>query len=48
MPPLGSRGNAPVGGPGGQNGFNKIETSSEAYPETFFADSTLDLDLYFN
>ena len=45
-PPLGLRGNVLVGGPG--NGFNRIETPSEAYPETHFADSSLGLDLYFN
>jgi hypothetical protein len=31
-----------------ENGFNRIETPSEAYPETYFADSPLGLDLYFN
>ena len=50
---VGWRGNAPVGGTGGlcppaENGFNRIETPSEAYPETYFADSSLGLDLYFN
>ena len=31
-----------------ENGFSKIETPSEAYPEAYFADSSLGLDLYFN
>jgi len=30
------------------NGFNRIETPLEAYSETYFADSSLGLDLYFN
>jgi hypothetical protein len=53
-PPLESRGNVLVGGPGwkspppAENGFNRIETPSEAYPETHVADSSLGLDLYFN
>jgi len=41
--PVGSKDNAPA-----ENGFNRIETPSEAYPETYFADSSLGLDLYFN
>ena len=51
MPLVGSMGNAPAGGPGGQpakNEFIRIETPAEAYPETYFADSSLGLDLYFN
>ena len=35
-------------GLGAENGFNKIETPSEDYLETYFADSSLSLDLYFN
>jgi hypothetical protein len=50
---VGSRDNTPVGGPEWQsplakNGFNRIETPSEACPKTYFADSSLGLDLYFN
>ena len=33
---------------GAENGFNRIETPSEAYHETYFADSSLGLDSYFN
>ena len=41
---MGSRGAKPQA----ENGFNRIETPSEAYPENYFADSSLGLDLYFN
>ena len=34
--------------PPSENGFNRIETPSDAYPETYFADSSLGLDPYFN
>jgi hypothetical protein len=43
---VGSRGNVLVGG--SENGFNRIEAPSKAYSETYFADISSGLDLYFN